>query len=155
MWWGSPYCLRRRGWVRYEGNTAPLPKRDAVVSKCSLQVLHPSWYCRVKGRLPVLVGHQYWGLCTNVQMIYKFQHIIHITTYRSCYTSIEAISSHGDPSLIVFVRFLQLVSASGGNIPPWTTLPHYIWRGCSLFPCIRKRYRMSEVASGLRMIEET
>ena len=52
----------------------------------------------------------------------NFQHIIHMTTYRSCYTSIEAISSDIYPSLIVLVWFFQLVSASGGDIPPWTTI---------------------------------
>ena len=52
----------------------------------------------------------------------SFQHIIHVTTYRSCYTSIAAISSDTYPSLIVIVRFLQLFSASGGNIPSWNTI---------------------------------
>ena len=52
----------------------------------------------------------------------SFQHIIHVTTYRWCYTSIAAISSDTYPSLIVVVRFLQLFSASGGNIPSWNTI---------------------------------
>jgi len=52
----------------------------------------------------------------------SFQHIIHVTTYRWCYTPIAAISSDIYPSLIVVVRFLQLFSASGGNIPSWNTI---------------------------------
>ena len=110
--------------------------RTSAQKSCrSLQVLYPSWHCRVEGRILGLVGHQYRGWCTNVTW-YKFStHHIHMTTYRSCYTSIEAISSDIYPSLIVIVWFFQLVSASGGDIPPWKPpLPHYIRRGCILFP---------------------
>jgi hypothetical protein len=52
----------------------------------------------------------------------SFQHIIHVTTYRWCYTPIAAISSDTYPSLIVVVRFLQLFWASGGT---HTILKHH------------------------------
>ena len=74
----------------------------------------------------------------------SFHHIIHMTTYRSCYTSIEAISSDIYPSLIVIVRFFQLVSASGGDIPPWTTIASLHPAGMYSLP---KLYRFDVISS--------
>ena len=72
------------------------------------------------------------------------QHIIHMTTYRSWYTSIEAISSDKYPPLIVIVRLLQLVSASGGDIPPWTTITSLHPAGMYSLP---KLYRFDVISS--------
>ena len=44
----------------------------AQESRRSLQVLYPSWHCRVEGRIFGLDGCQYWGWCTNVHMIWVF-----------------------------------------------------------------------------------